>query len=475
MKDNLMEKTIQELAPLIQNKEISPVELVDQCLERIQETEPTINAFITVLEDSAKENAKVAEKEILNGNYKGVLHGIPYSAKDLYTTKGIKTTAGSKILSDYVPDFDATTVSKLNTAGAILVGKNNLHEFAYGGTNENEHFGPTGNPWNPNMIPGGSSGGSGATVAAFSSIFSLGTDTGGSIRIPASLCGVVGIKATYGRVSRNGVLPLSSSLDHAGPLAKTTWDTAAVLSVMAGYDPKDPSSSKKEVPNYFEAFTEDNFSLEGITIGICEAYYFENLDPEVEMSVRQSIELFKTLGASIVEIDLPFLEESAKLQSMLTTAEAYSYHSSYLKERYEEYGTNIRTRLELGQYTPAWAYIQAQRLRQKTKESWNEVYKSIDLLLAPTTAIPAFPINCSTITFGDKEINPRDLGVLARTSPSNFNGFPCISVPCGFTESGLPIGLQLQGRPFEELLVFRAANSFEKAYEVAKSVRGVVV
>ncbi|WP_400246032.1 amidase [Niallia sp. JL1B1071] len=475
MKENLMKKTIKELAPLIRNKEVSPVELVNQCIKRIEITEPNINAFITVLEDSAKEKAKIAEKEILKGNYKGVLHGIPYSAKDLYTTKGVKTTAGSKILSNYVADFDATSVSKLNNAGAILVGKNNLHEFAYGGTNENEHFGPTGNPWNPAMIPGGSSGGSGATVAASSSIFSLGTDTGGSIRIPAALCGVVGMKATYGRVSRNGVLPLSSSLDHAGPLAKTTWDTAAVLSVMAGYDSKDASSSKKEVPNYFEAFTEDNLSLEGVTIGICEEYYFENLDPEVDKSVRESIALFKKMGATIVEVELPFLSESVQLQSILTTAEAYSYHSSFLKERYEEYGTNIRTRLEMGQYTPAWAYIQAQRLRQKTKENWNEVYKTIDLLLAPTTAIPAFPINCETITFGNKEINPRDLGVLARTSPSNFNGFPSISVPCGFTESGLPIGLQLQGRPFEELLVFRAANSFEKAYEVAKSDRGVVV
>ncbi|PKG24349.1 amidase [Niallia nealsonii] len=473
--ENLMSKTIQELAPLIRKKEISPVELVDQCLERIKETEPAINAYITVLEHSALEKAKLAEKEILDGNYKGVLHGIPYSAKDLYTTKGVKTTAGSRVLAEYVPDYDATTVARLNDAGAILVGKNNLHEFAYGGTNENEHFGPTGNPWNTKMIPGGSSGGSGASVAASSSLFSLGTDTGGSIRMPAALCGVVGIKATYGRVSRNGVLPLSSSLDHAGPLAKTTWDTAAVLSVMAGYDSKDPTSSKKEVPNYFAAFTEENLSLEGVTIGVCEEYFFENLDPEVDRSVRKAIAMFEKLGASIVQVNLPFISESVRLQSLLTTAEAYSYHSSYLKDRYEEYGTNIRPRLEMGQYTPAWAYIQAQRLRQKTKESWKEVYKTIDLLIAPTTAIPAFPIHCDTISLGGKDVNPRDLGILGRTSPSNFNGFPSISIPCGFTEAGLPIGLQLQGRPFEELLVFRAANAFEKANDYAMSDRGVIV
>ncbi|WP_246079640.1 amidase [Paenibacillus piri] len=459
-----MRKSIQQLAPLIRKKEISPVELVKQCLQRIEETEPSINAYITVMGDKAMDDAAIAEQEIMNGGYKGALHGIPYSAKDLFATRGVKTTAGSRILADYVPEYDATAVRRLADAGAILVGKNNLHEFAFGGTNENEHFGPTRNPWNLNMIPGGSSGGSGASVAASSSIFSLGTDTGGSIRMPAALCGVVGIKATYGRVSRRGVLPLSSSLDHAGPLTKSAWDAAAVLQVIAGRDPNDASSSDREVPDYLDALSEtDTFPMKGTTIGICKEYYFDGLDADIEQAIRQSIRLFEELGATIVEVSVPSLAETVRLQGLITVAEAYAYHSGYLKERHAEYGSNIRTRLEMGQYIPAWAYVEAQRLRQQYKREWAAVYKRIDLMLAPTTAIPAFAIGGETITLGGKDVNPRDLGVLGRTSPGNFNGYPSISVPCGFTSAGLPIGLQIQGRPFEEAAVLQAAHVYEQA------------
>jgi aspartyl-tRNA(Asn)/glutamyl-tRNA(Gln) amidotransferase subunit A len=460
----LMQQSIKELAPLIRNKEISPVELVEACLQRIEETEPSINAFITVLADKAMEDAVTAEQEIMKGNYKGVLHGIPYSAKDLFTTNGIKTTAGSKILADYVPDYDSTAVKRLSEAGAILVGKNNMHEFAFGGTNENEHYGPTRNPWNLDLIPGGSSGGSGATVAASSSIFSLGTDTGGSIRMPAALCGVVGIKASYGRVSRHGVLPLSSSLDHAGPMTKSAWDAAAVLSVIAGYDPLDAACSANEVPNYLAALEDvGRPPLKGKTLGICKEYYFENLDPEIEKAVLEAVNLLTELGAKVVEVSVPSLPEVVRLQGLITTAEAYAYHSAYLKDRYEEYGTNIRARLEMGQYIPAWAYVEAQRLRQQYKKEWAGVYEKIDLLVAPTTAIPAFPIGKETITFGGKEVNPRDLAILGRTSPGNFNGYPSISVPCGFTAGGLPIGLQIQGAAFDETLVFQAAYAYEQA------------
>lgn len=460
----LMQLSIKELAPLIQNKEVSPVELVQECLQRIEETEPSLNAFITVLADKALEDAALAEQDIMKGSYKGVLHGIPYSAKDLFTTKGIQTTAGSKILADYVPDYDATAIERLSQAGAILVGKNNLHEFAYGGTNENEYFGPTRNPWNPAMIPGGSSGGSGASVAASSSTFSLGTDTGGSIRMPAALCGVVGIKATYGRVSRHGVLPLSSSLDHAGPLTKTTWDAAAVLSVIAGYDSKDPSSAAKDVPDYLAVLEEGPvLPLKGKTFGLCKEYYFENLDPEIDMAVRSAISLLADLGAKVAEVSVPSLPEVVRLQGLITSAEVYAYHSAYLKARFEEYGSNVRTRLEMGQFIPAWAYVEAQRMRQQVKKEWEAVYEKIDLLVAPTTAIPAFPIGVDTISLGGKEVNPRDLGILGRTSPGNFNGYPSISVPCGFTSAGLPIGLQIQGRPFDEAMVFQAAYAYEQA------------
>lgn len=461
---SLMRKSIKELAPLIRNKEISPVDLVKECLQRIEETEPSLNAFITVLADKALEDASMAEQDIMKGNYKGVLHGIPYSAKDLFATKGIRTTAGSKILMDYIPDYDATAIERLSGAGAILVGKNNLHEFAFGGTNENEYYGPSRNPWNPAMIPGGSSGGSGATVAASSSIFSLGTDTGGSIRMPAALCGVVGMKATYGRVSRRGVLPLSSSLDHAGPLTKTTWDAAAVLSVIAGYDSQDPSSAANEVPDYLAALEEETLlPLKGKTIGICKEYYFEHLDPEIEKAVRGAISLLADLGAKVVEVSMPSLPEVVRLQGVITSAEAYAYHSAYLKDRHEEYGANVRVRLEMGQFIPAWVYVEAQRMRRQYKKEWAAVYEKIDLLVGPTTAIPAFPIGVDTITIGGKEVNPRDLGVLGRTSPGNFSGYPSISVPCAFTSGGLPIGLQIQGRPFDEAMVFQTAYAFEQA------------
>jgi aspartyl-tRNA(Asn)/glutamyl-tRNA(Gln) amidotransferase subunit A len=475
MSMSLMQKSIKELAPLIRKKEISPVDLVEQCLQRIEETEPSINAYITVLADKAMEDAVTAEQEIMNGNYRGLLHGIPYSAKDLFTSKGIKTTGGSKILADYVPDYDATAVKRLSEAGAILVGKNNLHEFAFGGTNENEHYGPTRNPWNLDMIPGGSSGGSGASVAAASSIFSLGTDTGGSIRGPAALCGIVGIKATYGRVSRHGVLPLSSSLDHAGPMTKTSWDAAAVLSVIAGYDPKDASSSPNNVPNYLAALEDgDRLPLKGKKVGICKEYYFENLDPEIEKSVWQAINLLEELGAKVIEVNIPSLAETANLQGLISNVEAYAYHSAYLKDRYGEYGANVRERLEKGQFIPAWAYVEAQRLRQQYKKEWSDVYQTIDFLAAPTTALPAYRIGVETILHGGKEINPRDFGIAGRTSPSNFNGYPSISVPCGFTASGLPIGLQIQGRAFDEVQVFQAAYAYEQASSMVGASRLVV-
>ncbi|GGG06516.1 amidase [Paenibacillus abyssi] len=473
--EKLMDKSILELAPLLQTKQLSPVDLVKECLQRIEETEPTLNAYITVLHREAMESAALAEKEILGGHYKGVLHGIPYSAKDLYTTKGIRTTAGSKVLEHNIPDYDATAIIRLREAGAVLVGKNNLHEFAFGGTNENEYFGPARNPWNPAMNPGGSSGGSAASVAASSSIFSLGTDTAGSIRIPASFCGIVGMKGTYGRVSRRGVLPLSSSLDHAGPLAKTTWDAAAVMSVIAGYDPLDPSSSSHPVPDYTEAFScEGSKPFKGMRVGVCERYFFERLDPQVERAVRSALLRFEELGAELVAVDVPDIYDAVNARGIISLSEIYAYHSGILKTSYEEYGSNIRKRLETGQYIPAWAYINAQRLRTQHLKAWDEVYQKIDLLVSPTMAIPAFPIYADTISLDGNEVDPRNLDVSSRTPPSNFNGYPAVSIPCGLTEEGLPIGLQIQGRPFEEGLVFRSAYFMEQLLASGVSLSAAV-
>ncbi|WP_274651067.1 amidase [Paenibacillus humicola] len=464
MSKSLADSTIQELAPLLQSKTVSPVELTEAVLARMEETEGRLNAYITRLEDEAMADAREAEREIVNGGYKGPLHGIPFAVKDLYYTKGIRTTAGSKIYRDFVPDYDATTVARLKDAGAILVGKNNTHEFASGGTNENEHFGPARNPWNPDRIPGGSSGGSAACVAASSAIFSLGTDTGGSIRMPASLCGIVGMKATYGRVSRRGVFPLSWSLDHAGPLAKSVWDTAQVLSVIAGQDPLDAASSDHPVPDYAAALNSGvSRPLEGMKIGYCEAYFFQNLDPEVERLVKQAIAVLADLGAEIREVKIPMLEQMVQVHSLISAAEMLTFHNANVTSRSEDYGTNILPRLLMAKEISAQAYLETQRLRQQYQAVWSELYREIDLLAVPSTGIPAFPIGAETIHLNGKDVNPRDIGIIGRTAPGNFNGYPSISVPCGYTDAGLPVGLQIQGVPFDESLVFQAAHAYEQA------------
>jgi aspartyl-tRNA(Asn)/glutamyl-tRNA(Gln) amidotransferase subunit A len=460
-----MRKTIQELAPLIRQREISPVELVKACLAQIEKTEPSLNCYITVTREEALRAAAQAEREIMQGQYRSVLHGIPYSAKDLYHTQGIRTTAGSEILADYIPDDNATVIDRLHQAGAILVGKNNLHEFAYGTTNENDYFGPCRNPWNTRMIPGGSSGGSAASVAAGSSVFSLGTDTGGSIRIPAALCGVTGIKPTYGRVSKQGVIPLSWSQDHAGPIAKSVWDAAAVLTAIAGYDANDPTSAGQPVPDYTAGLKPGcQPELKGMTVGICPDYYAGVLHPEIEQAFERVVRWFEACGACIRPLSYPTREVFA-VASILTMAEAYTYHAPYLETRAGQYGASVRRRLEKGQYVPAHAYINAQRLRRQDQQTWSQIYQAVDLVILPTTVVPAFPIGAATIPFGKEAVDPRIHGTLTLlTSPGDFNGYPAISLPCGFTADGLPVGFQIQGKPFDEVRVFQAAYAYEQAH-----------
>lgn len=462
---SLMQKTIRELAPLLQSKAISPVELVRECLQRIEKTEPLLNAFISVLDESSLQAAAQAEREIMQGRYRGPLHGIPYSAKDLYMTRGVRTTAGSAILADKVPDVNAAVVERMEAAGAILVGKNNLHEFAYGTTSENDHFGPCHNPWNPHMVTGGSSGGSAASVAAASSVFSLGTDTGGSIRIPASFCGVVGIKPTYGRVSKQGIIPLSWSMDHSGPLAQSVWDAAAVLNVMAGYDAEDAGSADVPTEDYTTGLEEHNFfDVKGLVVGICPQYYAGLLQTEVEQAFRQVIRWFETNGAKVKELSHPN-REAFSVGSIITMSEAYAYHEQNLETCGEKYGPSIRYRLEKGQYIPASAYVNAQRLRQKDRQIWAAIYKEIDVFLSPTVIMTAFPIGEKTVMFGSDAVDPRVNAVLMYlTSLGDFNGHPVMSLPCGFTGGGLPIGFQIQGEPFAETKVFQVAYAYEQAH-----------
>ena len=471
----LAQKTIQELAPLIESKAVSPVELTKDCLRQIARTEPEINAFITVLEEKALQAAAAAEREIRQGRYRGVLHGIPYSAKDLYMTRGIRTTAGSALLAENIPVENAAVIECLEQAGAILVGKNNLHEFAYGTTNENDHFGPCRNPWDTRRVTGGSSGGSAASVAAAGSLFSMGTDTGGSIRIPASFCGVVGLKPTYGRVSKRGIFPLSWSMDHAGPLTKSVWDSAAVLEAIAGYDALDPSSSEVSSSSYTQALSkEGTFSVKGLRIGICPQYYAGLLQPEVEEAFAKVLKWFEASGAQLRELSHPTREAFA-IGSIITMAEAYTYHEQNLEDNGGKYGSSVRYRLEKGQYIPASAYINALRLREKDRQIWSKIYQEIDVFLSPTVLMPAFPIGEKTVLFGKEAVNPRVNAVLMfLTSLGNFNGLPVISQPCGFSGGGLPVGFQIQGKPFAESTVFQVAYAFETAHpEIAERKCGL--
>lgn len=461
---SLLQKPIEQLAPLLQNKQVSPLEVIRDCLDRIERTEPMVNAYISVLSESALKAAGQAEQEILQGRYRGPLHGIPYSAKDLYFTKGVRTTAGSAILSEYIPTENAAAIDRLAAAGAILVGKNNLHEFAYGTTNENDHYGPCRNPWDLSRVTGGSSGGSAASVAAGSSIFSLGTDTGGSIRIPASFCGVVGLKPTYGRVSKRGVIPLGWSMDHAGPLTQTVWDAAAVLNELAGYDPDDPGSADVAGEDYTAGLNEAALDVKGLVIGICPQYYNGLLQPAVAQAFAQVLAWFEKGGAVIRELTHP-TRDAFSVGSIITMAEAYAYHEKNLEQCGEKYGPSIRYRLEKGQYLPATAYINALRLRQQDRRIWAEIYREIDVFLSPTVIMTAFLIGEQTVQFGLDAVDPRTNPVLMYlTSLGDFNGLPVISLPCGFTDDSLPIGFQIQGKPFAEAQVLQIAYAYEQAH-----------
>ena len=447
-------ETITTLAPRLRKKEISPVELTDAVLDRIAAVDPKVKAYITVMRDDARANAKVAESAIAAGNYLGPLHGIPVSLKDLYYTRGVKTTGGSKILADFVPDYDAAVVERLKRAGAIIVGKTNTHEFAM-----NTWTPPTRNPWDLERIPGGSSGGSGAAVAAGECIASTGTDTGGSIRIPASFCGVVGLKPTFGRVSRHGVIPLAWTADHAGPLTRSVEDAAILLRVMAGYDPRDPSTVNVPVPNYARALNGD---IKGLRVGMPTNYFFDGLDKEVDEAVRKAIRELERLGASVQDVSFPRIGSITIVHACIVLTEAATYHEKWMRTRPDDYAPDVRFSLEWGKLFMGIDYVQAQRVRESIREDFATALSSVDVIAAPTVPMAASKVGEDPVTIG----TTKELVISATirlNRPSNHTGLPAISVPCGFTAGGLPIGLQLIGRAFDEATVLRVAHAYEKA------------
>ena len=448
-----------ELAPLIKNKELSPVEIIDAHLARIEATEPVLNSFITLLADESRAAARQAEQDIQRGNYRGPLHGIPVALKDLYNTGGVRTTSGSRIFDNFIPEEDCTVAARFRDAGSILLGKLNMHQFAYGPTGENPDYGHMHNPWDPERVTGGSSGGSGSATAAGQCTITTGSDTGGSIRIPAALCGIVGLKPTYGLVSRYGLTPLSWSLDHPGPMVRTLEDAALSLNVIAGYDPKDVASARVEVPDYTSALTKD---VRDLRIGVPKEYFEAPLDPEVALAVREALDLLESLGAVVTVVELPMFKDSQAISTAILMAEASAFHQDLLGRDGDKLYPPVRLRLEAGLFITAADYLRAQQGRTKFNQQALRLLDEVDLLAGPTEPVTAPQLLAETVQVGEQELGTT--GVLTQyTRPYNITGFPAISIPCGFSESGMPISLQLAGRPFDELTVLRAAHAYEQA------------
>ena len=456
---DLLDLSISDLSLRLRDRKVSPVEVTEATLERIAKVDGHLRSFITVTADLAMAAARAAESEIGAGRWHGPLHGVPIGLKDLFATAGVVTTNGSRIFRDAVPVADAVVTAKLKAAGAVIVGKNNMHEFAFGSTTNNAHFGTCRNAWNPDHIPGGSSGGSGAAVAARLCFMSMGSDTGGSIRSPACLNGIVGHKPTYGLVSRRGVFPLSWSLDHAGPLARTVRDAALTLQAIAGHDRSDPSSASVAIPDYVAALDR---GVRGLRVGVPKEYFFQRASEEVEQIVRTAVRTLEGLGAKIVDVSLPHVDLAATAGMTIIGVEAADAHRRWLRSRADDYGAEIRPRLQMGALFSGEEYTRAQRIRALMQKEFREAMTGADVLVMPNNAVPAPRIGESTI-----RVRGRDVWVMALqpslTIPANLTGAPALTVPCGFGASGLPIGLQIVGRPFEDATVLRVGHAYEQA------------
>ncbi|MGA2741136.1 MAG: amidase [Bryobacteraceae bacterium] len=450
--------TLLEYAAALRRREISSAELTAAALDRIERLNPSTNAMQTVMAESARERAKQADEELARGAGHGPLHGIPIAVKDLLRTAGVRTTGGSKLFEDYVPDYDATVVERLRAAGAVLIGKTGMHELAYGITSSNPHFGAVRNPWDRDRIPGGSSGGSGAAVAAGMVSMAMGSDTGGSIRIPAAYCGVVGLKPTYGRVSRFGAMPLGFTLDHMGPLTRSVRDAAAVLNVIAGYDSRDETSSRRPVENYVP---EPEPSIRGLRIGFPENFYFERLDQDVDAAVRAAFNIAASHGAEIVPLRVPDIAAINTVARVILLAEASALLEPYLEQR-DQFGADVLALLDQGRLLPATDYINAQRLRRTMQREFAGLWPRVDCLFTPTTPITAPRIGETTVAVGSENEDVR-LATTRLVRAINLLGLPAVSIPCGADRRGLPIGLQIVGPPFAEAVTLRVAQALVPA------------
>ena len=448
-----------ELSGLIRNGQVSPVDVVDACLARIAATEPTLNSFITLLPEPARSAARRAEDEISRGNYRGPLHGIPVGLKDLFNTAGVRTTSGTRIYDTYIPAADCTVAAKFSQAGAILLGKLNMHPLAFGPTGENADYGHMHNPWNPERITGGSSGGSGSAAAAGQCTITMGSDTGGSVRIPAALCGIVGLKPTYGRVSRAGLTPLSWCLDHPGPMARTVEDAALTMNVIAGHDPQDHATVAAPAPDYTAALTGD---VRGLRIGVVKEFFETEIDPGVADLVQRAIGAMGELGAEIVEVSLPLYEYAQPISNAILSAEAAAAHRDVLLSDGDKLYPQVRDRLEEGLFISAAEYLRAQQARQVFCRQVAALLNDVDLLAGPVEPVTAPVILERRIDVAGQSLPSVPL-LTKYTRVFNITGSPAISVPCGFAADGLPVALHLAGRNFDEETVLRAAYAYQQA------------
>ena len=452
-RDELCFMSIGEASGLLRDRELSPVELTEAYLDRVEALDDRVKSYVTLLPEAALQQARTAEDEIVRGEYRGPMHGVPVAYKDLYDTEGVRTTGQSKVLEHRVPAEDCTAIVKLREAGAVTLGKLAMHEFALGGP-KTSLFDQACNPWNLDHVTGGSSSGSGAAMAAGLAMGTLGSDTGGSIRGPAALCGIVGMKPTYGRVSRYGVLPLSWSLDHCGPMTWTVEDAALMLQAIAGHDPKDPTSSTEPVPDYAAAL---GGHLRGLTVGVPRHYFFGDdvaLDPEVADAVNKAIDTLGELGATVRDIEIPSLQYASIANNVIMISEAHAYHRKNLLSQPENYGDIVRTRFILGAVYTAGDYVQAQRARSRLRREFAEALGSVDLIAATVMPKPAASL---------ADFDP--LGMMMTPSlmaPFNETGLPSMSGPVGFSADGLPIGMQLAAAPFREDTVLKAGHAYQQ-------------
>ena len=454
----LLDLSLAQVAGLIKRRELSPVEVVEATLARVAEVDPILRAYISVFDDQARQVARAAEMLIMAGHDLGPLHGVPIALKDNVATQGQRTTAGSKILADWVPAHDATVASRLRRAGAVFIGKLNMHEFAWGGTSDNPHYGAVRNPWNTDRFPAGSSGGSGAAVAARACYGAIGTDTGGSIRLPAAINGVVGIRPTYGRVSNHGIIPLAWSMDTAGPMARTVEDCALMFGVLAGHDAADPASARVPAHDYLARLSD---GVKGLRIGVVPGYFFHHLQPAVHAAVMAALKLLEAAGAEVVEVDIKNIHGNISAQLTIESAEPSTYHQRWLRERPDDYGADVRTLLEVGEMLLATHYLQAQRYRTLLRNEFLEAFDKVDIFLCPTLPFAATPVGAMTVVIENGIEEDMLSAIMQYTGVPSLTGLPALAVPCGFDSDGLPVGMQLIGKPFDEATLFRVGAAYQ--------------